>query len=186
MVLRKVQTSRRDSLPAFKLKQGTELLTDQAGLALVGLALAKFAKVRETLDKALSKRSGLSVGEIVTAYVGLLCTGKSDFDAIENHRQDGFFVEALGLSAVPAASTLRMQLDAQAERLLPLTDALTVALLKNAGAPITPLACGLVPLDIDVFTQDNGRTRWWAFRAPTPARTATRRSRRILARKAGA
>jgi hypothetical protein len=148
-----------DPIPCFKLKQGTELLTDHAGLALVGLALAKFAKVRETLDKALSKRSGLSVGEIVTAYVGLLCTGKSDFDAIENHREDGFFVEALGLSAVPAASTLRMQLDAQAERLLPLTDELTVALLKNAGAPITPLACGLVPLDIDVFTQDNGRTR---------------------------
>jgi len=103
-------------LPCFKLKQGEELITDHAGLALVGSALAKFARVRETLDKALPKRSGLSVGEIVTAYVGLLCTGKSDFDAIENHRQDGFFVEALGLGAVPAASTLRMQLNAQAER----------------------------------------------------------------------
>jgi len=148
-----------DPIPCFQLKQGSELLTDHAGLALVGLALAKFAQVRETLDHAIPKRSGLSVGEIVAAYVGLLCTGKSDFDAIENHRQDGFFAEALGLSAVPAASTLRMQLDAQAERLLPLADALTVALLKNAAAPITPLACGLVPLDIDVFTQDNGRTR---------------------------
>jgi len=148
-----------DPIPRFKLKQGTELFTDHAGLALVGLALAKFARVCETLDKAIPKRSGLSVGEIVTAYVGLLCTGKSDFDAIENHRQDGFFLEALSLSAVPAASTLRMQLDAQAERLLPLTDELSVALLKNAGAPITPLACGLVPVDIDVFTQDNGRTR---------------------------
>jgi len=98
-------------LPCFKLKQGAELFTDHAGLALVGSALAKFARVRGTLDKALPKRSGLSVGEIVTAYVGLLCTGKSDFDAIENHRQDGFFVEALGLGAVPAASTLRMQLN---------------------------------------------------------------------------
>jgi len=146
-------------IPCFKLKQGTEVLTDHAGLALVGLALAKFARVCETLDKAIPKRSGLSVGEIVTAYVGLLCTGKSDFDAIENHRQDGFFAEALGLSSVPAASTLRMQLDAQADGLLPLADELSVALLKNAGAPITPLACGLVPLDIDVFTQDNGRTR---------------------------
>lgn len=78
-----------DPIPRFKLKQGTELLTDHAGLALVGLALAKFARVRETLDQAIAKRSGVSVGEIVTAYVGLLCTGKSDFDAIENHRQDG-------------------------------------------------------------------------------------------------
>jgi len=148
-----------DPIPRFKLKQGTELLTGHAGLALVGLALAKFARVCETLDKAIPKRSGLSVGEIVTAYVGLLCTGKSDFDAIENHRQDGFFAEALWLSSAPAASAMRMQLDAQADRLLPLADELSVALLKNAGAPITPLACGLVPLDIDVFTQDNGRTR---------------------------
>lgn len=146
-------------LPKFKLKQGNELLTDHAGLSLVGLALVKFAKVRQVLDAAIPKRSGLSVGEIVTAYVGLLCTGKSDFDAIENHRHDGFFAEALGISGVPAASTLRMQLDAQAEQILPLTERLSVNLLKQAKAPITPLACGLVPIDIDVFTQDNGRSK---------------------------
>ncbi len=146
-------------LPTFKLKQGSELLTDHGGLTLVGLALAKFAKVCPTLDAAIPKRSGLSVGEIVTAYVGLLCTGKSDFDAIENHRQDGFFAEALRITGVPAASTLRMQLDAQAERLIPLTDELSVSLLKESGAPITPLACGLVPLDLDVFLQDNGKTK---------------------------
>ncbi len=127
------------------------------------------------------------MGEIVTAYVGLLCTGKSDFDAIENHRQDGFFAEALGLSAVPAASTLRMQLDAQAEGLLPLADELSVALLKNAAAPITALACALVPLDIDVFTQDNGRTRKEGV-SRTYAGTDgyALESRGISARKAGA
>lgn len=146
-------------LPKFKLKQGNELLTDHAGLSLVGLALAKFAKVRKVLDAVIPKRSGLSVGEIVTAYMGLLCTGKSDFDAIENHRNDGFFAEALGISGTPAASTLRMQLDAQAEQIIPLTERLSVNLLKGAKAPITPLACGLVPTDIDVPTQDNGRTQ---------------------------
>lgn len=159
MVLRKARPSSRDSLPTFKLKQGGELLTDHAGLALVGLALAKFAQVRQVFDTALPKRSGLSVGEIVTAYVGLLCTGKSDFDAIENHRREGFFAEALGMAGTPAASTLRMQLDARAEQILPLIEQLSVNLLKKANAPITPLACGLVPIDIDVFTQDNGRTR---------------------------
>lgn len=160
-MVRSVPHPNGTQIPRFKLKQSSQLLTEHAGLALVGSALSKFAKVRQTLDKALPKRSGLSVGEIVTAYVGLLCTGKSDFDAIENHRQDGFFDHALGLSTVPAASTLRMQLDAQAQKpqLLALIDELTVKLLKNADAPITALACGLVPLDIDVFTQDNSRTR---------------------------
>ena len=147
------------SLTRFSLQQGTELLTHCAGLALVGLALNRFARVRQTLDRWLPKRSGLSVGELVIVYVGLLCLGKSDFDAIENYRQDSFFAEALGLSGVPAASTLRMQLDTQAEALMPLVDELSVPLLRRAKAPITPLAGGLVPLDIDVFTLDHSGTR---------------------------
>jgi Transposase DDE domain group 1 len=149
----------RAPLNKFLLQRGSELLTDLAGLSLVGLALNQFARVRETLDGVLPKRSGLTVGELVLAYVGLLCTGKSDFDAIENHRQDEFFAAALGLSGVPAASTLRTQLDAQADGLMPHVDELSVALLQRADAPITPLACGLVPLDIDVFTMDNSGTR---------------------------
>jgi len=154
-----IALSNRTPLKKFILRQGSELLTDLAGLALVGLALNQFARVRQTLDTLLPKRSGLSVGELVIAYVGLLCTGKSDYDAIENHRQDEFFAQALGLSGVPAASTLRMQLDAQAEDLMPHVDELSVPLLQQADAPITPLACGWVPVDIDVFTLDNSGTR---------------------------
>jgi hypothetical protein len=143
----------------FIVKQGTECLTGHAGLALVGLAVNRFARVREVLDRWFPKRSGLSVAELVMAYVGLLCLGKSDFDAIENHRHDEYFAAALGLSGVPAASTLRGQLDAQADGLMPQVDELSVGLLQRANAPITPLACGWVPLDIDVFTLDNSGTR---------------------------
>jgi len=159
MVLRKATPSARASQPIFKLKQGSELLTDHSVLSLVGLALTKFANARLVIDAAIPKRSGLSVGEIVTAYIGLLCTGKSDFDAIENHRKDGFFADALGISSTPAASTLRMQLDARAEQIIPLIEQLSVNLLKATNAPISPLTCGLVPIDIDVFTQDNSRTK---------------------------
>lgn len=143
----------------YTLKQGAELLTDHAGLALVGLALNKFAQVRQALDAVFPKRSGLTVGEIVLAYVGLLCTGKSDYDAIENHRGDGFFANALGISCVPAASTLRTQMDARAHELACHTDELPVTLLKNAHAPITPLPCGLVPVDIDPFIMNNEKTQ---------------------------
>jgi len=143
----------------FILQQSTACLTGHAGLALVGLALNRFAQVREVLDRWFPKRSGLSVAELVMAYVGLLCLGKSDFDAIENHRHDEYFAAALGLSGVPAASTLRGQLDALADGLMPPVDDLSVGLLQRAKAPITPLACGWVPLDIDVFTLDNSGTR---------------------------
>lgn len=52
-----------------------------------------------------------------------------------------------------------MQLDARAKQIIPLIGQLSVNLLQTANAPITPLDCGLVPIDIDVFTQDNGRTK---------------------------
>ncbi len=39
----------------------------------------------------------------------------------------------------------------------PTVDELSVTLLKKSGAQITPLLCGLVLLDIDVFGMDNNR-----------------------------
>lgn len=52
--------SLRNQVPVkrFIMQQGTELLTDCAGLALVGLALNRFAQVRQTLKRLLTKHSG--------------------------------------------------------------------------------------------------------------------------------
>lgn len=33
----------------------------------------------------------ISNGDVISTYLGLLCQGKSDFDAIEPFRQDDFF-----------------------------------------------------------------------------------------------
>ena len=123
------------------------------------MALNQFAKVLQLFDTVILKRSGLSVGEIVTANIGLLCTEKSDFVAIENHRNDGFYADALGISDSLAASILRIQMDARAQQIIPLPEHLSVNLLKAVNAPISPMACGLVACDIDVFTQHNSRTK---------------------------
>ncbi len=108
------------------------------------LALTNFAQVRQVFDTTLAKRSGLSIREIAIAYLGLLCTGKSDFAAIETHRNDGCFAETLSSSGTPAASTLRMQLDARAEQIIPLVEQLSVNLLKASKAPITIGRCSAV------------------------------------------
>lgn len=159
MALRKACPSSRDSLPIFKLKQGGERLSKHSGLALVGLAPEKSAHAsQQVFDTSIHKRSGLNVGEPLTTYVGLPCTGELDLDAIESHRYDGFFAEALEKAGRPAASALCMQLDGRAEQILPLIEQLSVNLLKKSNAPIIPLACGLVPIDIEVFTQDKGCT----------------------------
>ena len=61
-------------------------LTPVAGLALMGDHLKTVAPVLARLDAALPVRGGVSSSDIVRSYLGLLVQGKSDFDAIENHR----------------------------------------------------------------------------------------------------
>lgn len=52
--------------------------------------------------------------DILKSYLGLLCLGKNDFDAIEGFRGDDFCVRLLGLRAVPSSPTLPQRLDSQA------------------------------------------------------------------------
>ena len=72
-------------------------LTPVAGLALVGDHTKSFEPVLKLLDKTLPVRAGVANGDILRSYLGLLVQGKSDFDAIENHRGDKFYKHALVL-----------------------------------------------------------------------------------------
>jgi len=45
----------------------------------------------------------------------MACLGKSDFEAIENYRQDEYFQEVIGITRVPSCSTLRQRMDDQAD-----------------------------------------------------------------------
>ncbi|MFN0316643.1 MAG: IS1380 family transposase, partial [Burkholderiales bacterium] len=90
---------------------------------------------------------------------GLLATGKSDFEAIENAREDEFFARALGVSHVASSATLRQRLDELGDGARGVVDELGVPLLKAGGAPVSALGSGHVAVDIDVFPMDNSATR---------------------------
>lgn len=145
----------------FHIRQSQRLITGQAGLVLAGQALARFAQLPQQLDPKFPVRgSALPTSDVVKAYVGLLCQAKSDFEAIEACRDDGFFNKALGLRGVPSAARLRQRLDALADaEALEAIDGLCERLLARSSAPITALDTGHVPLDIDVFVMDNSATR---------------------------
>jgi hypothetical protein len=76
-----------------------------------------FAQIDQVIDPRfpISGKGGIHSSSLIKAYVGLMCTGKSDFDAIESLRQDAFFKSALGLATVPSSPTLRQRMDAMAE-----------------------------------------------------------------------
>jgi hypothetical protein len=133
-------------------------LTPVAGLALVGHYLHALKPVFARLDAALPVRTGVSNGDIVRAYLGLLVQGKSDFDAIENFRGDAFFKQALGIGLLPSSPTLRQRLDARANEMFEFAPALIETLLTSQRPDYGVLACGWLALDVDTFAMDNGGT----------------------------
>lgn len=147
----------------FQIKRLPYNLTAHAGLSLVGQYLKRFAQIDQVIDPRfpITGKGGINSSSLIKAYIGLMCTGKSDFDAIESLRQDAFFKSALGLAVVPSSPTLRQRMDTMAESgdvaLTALDDA-NERLLRRAKPVLTPLASGHLALDFDVFTLDNSGT----------------------------
>lgn len=136
-----------------------EHYTSHSGLALVGLAVNRHTQLEAALRTAIPLHHGIAHGDVVKSYLGLLCLGKSDFEAVEQVREDRFFKEALGIQRVPSAERLRQRFDRDACALLPVIDASSCDFLVNAQVPVTALATGHVALDIDVFPMDNSNTQ---------------------------
>lgn len=125
----------------FILEQSEEHITTHSGLSLVGLLVSK-TSLKERLNQ--TSLPGVTApeiphGDIAVAYLGLLCQGKSDFDSIEPFREEPFFAMALGPEQTPSSPTLRQRLDMAAKNFKWRQIILEVNLIKNAGAPITPI-----------------------------------------------
>lgn len=136
-----------------------DIFTAHSGLALVGLCVNKYTSLAATLVRSCGNAGRISNFDVLKSYLGLLCLGKSDFDAITGRRHDEFFRYALGLEAVPSSETMRQRMD---DKAVPFREAVNkgaVELLKNSGVQISSLDTGHIPLDIDVFPMDNSGTK---------------------------
>ena len=153
----------------FEIVQSdTDTTASHAGLALVGRALGVTRLAADLA--AIPLRHGIAHADCVTSYVGLLCTGKSDFAAIENRRNDTFFATALGVKTVPSEPSLRQRFDEHASAMLPLVDKASIDFIANIRGAVTPIIVRYgsrsqpikqkyVALDLDVFPMDNSRTK---------------------------
>ena len=146
----------------FKIKKLSYDLTSHAGLAIVG-DYFKSIKLDSLIDSAYRVRSGALNSDVLKSYLGLLCLGKTDFDAIENFRDDAFFARALALGHVPSSPTLRQRLDANAALWFDLVLQMNQKLLCSRvnGKPIDfgTLANGYTAVDLDTFAMDNSSTK---------------------------
>ena len=136
-----------------------EFYTSTSGISLVGLGLNRFTNLASALAKAVPLSHGISHADVIRSYCALLAQGKSDFVAVEQHREDDFFREALGLSQVPSEPTMRQRMDDHAVEFLQVVSWAVIEFLMNADIPLTPLSTGHVAVDIDGFAMDNSGTK---------------------------
>jgi hypothetical protein len=136
-----------------------EFYTSTSGIALVGHALNRFTKLTSSIAKAVPLAHGISHADVIRSFCALLSQGKSDYAAIEQHREDDFFREALGLSQVPSEATLRQRMDDHAAEFLRVVSWATVEFLMKAEVPLTALSTGHIAVDIDGFAMDNSGTK---------------------------
>jgi len=146
----------------FLIKRLPYDLSSHAGLALIGQYLKRI-NINALIDPAFPVRSGIANSDILKSYLGLLCLGKNDFDAIESFRGNAFFMRALGLQAVPSSPTLRQRLDTHASDWFELAAQFNQALLgsriEGRAIDFGALACGYTPVDLDTFAMDNSDTQ---------------------------
>lgn len=139
----------------FIIERSEEDLTSHSGLALTGMAINRYTVLAQSLKREVPLRHGIAHADVLRSYLGLLCLGKSDFEAVSNVRKDEFFAAALSVGVVPSAETLRQRMDERAEVFLPLVSEASVTFLENVQVRCTPLETAHVPLD----AFDNSKTR---------------------------
>lgn len=141
-------------------QSGDEFYTSHSGLALIGLCINRYSGLPQQIARKMTKgQDKISHTDIVRSMLGLLCLGKSDFEAVSAMRDDDYFKQSLGISNVASPERLRQRLDENAQTLLPIAEDCSVAMLKNGEVLVTALDTGHVPLDADVFPMDNSNTK---------------------------
>ncbi len=140
-----------------------ERLITPSGLSLVGQMLGKSNFIKKCNNMKIDgKRSQSQIknGDILLSYIGLLCQGKTSYDAINEMSDDPeYYKLALGITrAIPSAETLRQRMDGIGSSLREEILNANVAMFHTFHVQPSALESGLVPLDLDVTPLDNSKT----------------------------
>jgi len=145
-------------MPFILEQSDTEIYSSFGGLSVVGSIINRHSDLKENL-KHLPLRHGIPHIDLVRTYLGILCQGKNDFEAVEGIRDDAFFQQAMGITKMPSSARLRQRFDENAKALTEVIDGCLTPMLKQLKAKVTALPSGHVALHADVFCLDNSRTQ---------------------------
>lgn len=140
----------------------SEKINSISGIWLAGRVLSDFdLGTLNRVDGNGRKRPTVSTADAVTAYCGVLCTGRKDFDDIEPFRGDEQFRQALGIGHVPSEGLLRKRFSTHAGFLAAELGRRNARAVWGANPKRTRLSDGseYTLTDIDVSPHDNSGTR---------------------------
>lgn len=146
----------------FEVRFSNERLITASGLSLAGLVLKRTQLAKRLNEIKLKDNAApiISNSDIAFAYIGLLCQGKNDFEAIREMAPDpDFYCKALALHDIPSCETLRQRMDLAGNQWREGILKENVNLLIKADAQFTPCYEQYIPLDVDVSPFDNSKTK---------------------------
>ena len=149
--------------PQIKVVFTNERLITPSGLTIVGGMLGKSDFVKQCnripVDKKRSEPQ-IKDGDILLTYIGLLCQGKTEFEAVREMQDDPeYYKYALGIArSIPSAETLRQRMDDIGSAIRPKILKANVEMFRAHGVEPSALQSGEVPVDIDVTPMDNSKT----------------------------
>lgn len=141
-----------------------ERLITPSGLSIVGGMLGKSNFVKRCNRIPIEKKRSepqIKDGDILLTYIGLLCQGKTDYEAVEEMEDDRDYYEtALGITRrIPSAETLRQRMDDIGRSLRKQILEGNVDMFRSHEIAPSALRSGEVPVDIDVTPFDNSKTK---------------------------
>ena len=141
-----------------------ERLITPSGLVFVGQILGKSNFVKKINRAPVSNQylqKQIKNGDILLTYIGMLCQGKPQYEAVREMLDDpDYYKYALGIAyAIPSAETLRQRFDMIGDSLRGDILQANIDMLREMKIEPSSLENGYVPVDIDVTPFDNSKTK---------------------------
>ena len=150
-------------MKTIHIEFSNERLITPSGLVFVGQILGKSNFVKKINRAPISDdylQKQIKNGDILLTYIGMLCQGKTQYEAVHEMMDDpDYYKHALGIAyAIPSAETLRQRFDMIGDSLRKDIQQANVALLREIHREPSALDNGYVPVDIDVTPFNNSKT----------------------------
>jgi hypothetical protein len=135
-------------------------ISSNAGIVLIGNILCsdEFKHQITLISNDVGK--DYSDYTILKSYLGLLSLGKSDYEAIDDYRNDPLFKQSLDIPIIPSKETLRQRIELLSkDKVNTSIELLNMLIIKQYAMLHTCLNTEFIPIDFDVSPFDNSGSK---------------------------